>query len=150
MKEEENAEHPTSNTEHRSVQYGAVGDADARVEEKVYDLEERLLEYSAAIIRLVRELPKYREANHVAAQLLRSGTAGDATLAPAGPTRPAHHPANNSSPHSRRDRRTHSHFRREYSHCRKALDQPRRHRPMIVRRSMFDVGCSMFAFVFRA
>ncbi len=75
MKEKENAEHPTSNTEHRSVQYGAAGEANARVEERIYDLEERLLEYSAPIIRLVREIPKDREANHVAAQLLRSGTA---------------------------------------------------------------------------
>ena len=44
------------------------------MEERIYDLEERLLEYSAAVIRLVKELPKDREANHVAAQLLRSGT----------------------------------------------------------------------------
>jgi four helix bundle protein len=39
-----------------------------------YDLEERLLEYAAAIIRLVEELPDTRAGNHVAAQLLRSGT----------------------------------------------------------------------------
>jgi four helix bundle protein len=39
-----------------------------------YDLEERLLEYSAAIIRLVEELPDTRAGNHVAGQLLRSGT----------------------------------------------------------------------------
>jgi len=39
-----------------------------------YDLEERLLEYSAMIIRLVDRLPKTRAGNHVAGQLLRSGT----------------------------------------------------------------------------
>src|ERR1039458_9037980 len=39
-----------------------------------YDLEERLLEYSARIIRLVERLPNPRAANHVAGQLLRSGT----------------------------------------------------------------------------
>jgi len=39
-----------------------------------YDLEERLLEYSAAIIRLVEQLPNTRAGNHVAGQLLRSGT----------------------------------------------------------------------------
>ena len=40
-----------------------------------YDLEERLLDYSAKIIRLVERLPKSRAGNHVAGQLLRSGTA---------------------------------------------------------------------------
>ena len=39
-----------------------------------YDLEERLLEYSARIIRLVERLPNTRAGNHVASQLLRSGT----------------------------------------------------------------------------
>ena len=39
-----------------------------------YDLEERLLEYAARIIRLVEKLPDTRAGNHVAGQLLRSGT----------------------------------------------------------------------------
>ena len=39
-----------------------------------YDLEERLLEYSARIIRLVERLPNTRAGNHIAGQLLRSGT----------------------------------------------------------------------------
>jgi len=39
-----------------------------------YDLEERLLEYAARIIRLVERLPASRAGNHIAAQLLRSGT----------------------------------------------------------------------------
>ena len=39
-----------------------------------YDLEERLLEYAARIIRLVEQLPDSRAGNHVAGQLLRSGT----------------------------------------------------------------------------
>ena len=39
-----------------------------------YDLEERLLEYSARIIRLVARLPNTRAGNHIAGQLLRSGT----------------------------------------------------------------------------
>ena len=39
-----------------------------------YDLEERLLEYSARIIRLVERLPATRAGNHIAGQLLRSGT----------------------------------------------------------------------------
>ena len=40
----------------------------------VYDLEERLLEFSARIIRLVDALNRGRGANHVGGQLLRSGT----------------------------------------------------------------------------
>ncbi len=39
-----------------------------------FDLEERLLEYAAQIIRLVETLPTTRAGNHVAGQLLRSGT----------------------------------------------------------------------------
>jgi four helix bundle protein len=39
-----------------------------------YDLEERLLEYSVRIIKLVEQLPNTRAGNHVAGQLLRSGT----------------------------------------------------------------------------
>ena len=39
-----------------------------------YDLEARLLEYSARIIRLVERLPNTRAGNHIAGQLLRSGT----------------------------------------------------------------------------
>jgi four helix bundle protein len=39
-----------------------------------YDLEERLLEYAVRIIRLVEALPSSRAGNHVAGQLLRSGT----------------------------------------------------------------------------
>jgi four helix bundle protein len=39
-----------------------------------FDLEDRLLEYSARIIRLVDALPNTRAATHIAGQLLRSGT----------------------------------------------------------------------------
>jgi four helix bundle protein len=42
--------------------------------ETKYDLEERLLEYAARVIRLVERLPDTRAGNHVAGQLLRSGT----------------------------------------------------------------------------
>jgi four helix bundle protein len=43
--------------------------------EAKYDLEERLLEYSVSIVRLVEQLSSTRAGNHVAGQLLRSGTA---------------------------------------------------------------------------
>jgi four helix bundle protein len=39
-----------------------------------YDLEERLLEYSVRIIKVVDQLPGSRVGNHIAGQLLRSGT----------------------------------------------------------------------------
>jgi four helix bundle protein len=41
---------------------------------KEYDLEERLLNYAAQVIRLVETLPATRAGNHVSGQLLRSGT----------------------------------------------------------------------------
>jgi len=42
--------------------------------ERIYDLEERLLEYSVRIIKVVEQLPNTWAGNHVAGQLLRSGT----------------------------------------------------------------------------
>lgn len=39
-----------------------------------YDLEQRLLNYAARIIRLVERLPRTRAGNHIASQLLRSGS----------------------------------------------------------------------------
>ena len=44
-------------------------------EQGKYDLEDRLLDYAARIIRLTDALPRSRAASHVADQLLRSGTA---------------------------------------------------------------------------
>ena len=72
---------PTSNTEHRKSKksvdlrrYDFTDFRATRVEERIYDLEDRLLDYSAGIIRLVEKLPTTRAGNHVAGQLLRSGT----------------------------------------------------------------------------
>ena len=47
----------------------------AQNSEEKYDLAQRLLEYSTRAIRVVESLPKTRAGNHVASQLLRSGTA---------------------------------------------------------------------------
>ena len=44
------------------------------MKKQTYDLEERLLEYSVRIIKIVEQLPDARAGNHVAGQLLRSGT----------------------------------------------------------------------------
>ncbi|MEQ1859822.1 MAG: four helix bundle protein [Chthoniobacteraceae bacterium] len=60
------AQRSTSNVQ-RST---SNGEADGRV----FDLEERLLEYAARIIRLVDSLHTTKAANHVGGQLLRSGT----------------------------------------------------------------------------
>ena len=51
-----------------------------------YDLDERLLKYSASVIRLVEDMTKTKAGNHVGGQLLRSGTSpyfnhGDAEAA---------------------------------------------------------------------
>ena len=45
------------------------------MDERTYDLDERLLEYSTRIIRLIESLPDTRAGKHIAGQLLRSGTA---------------------------------------------------------------------------
>ena len=44
------------------------------MKKQAYDLEDRLLEYSVRIIKIVEQLPNTRVGNHVAGQLLRSGT----------------------------------------------------------------------------
>jgi four helix bundle protein len=44
------------------------------MKKQVYDLEDRLLEYSVRIIKVVEQLPNTRVGNHVAGQLLKSGT----------------------------------------------------------------------------
>ena len=44
------------------------------MKKQTYDLEERLLEYSVRIIKIVEKLPNTRVSNHVAGQLLRAGT----------------------------------------------------------------------------
>jgi four helix bundle protein len=43
-------------------------------QKRIFDLEDRLLEFSARIIRLVDALPNTRAANHLAGQLLRCAT----------------------------------------------------------------------------
>ena len=43
-------------------------------DKQAFDLEERLLEFSVRIIKLVEQIPHTRAGNHVSGQLLRSGT----------------------------------------------------------------------------
>jgi four helix bundle protein len=44
------------------------------MDKQKYDLEERLLRYSARIIKVVDTLPSTRTGQHIAGQILRSGT----------------------------------------------------------------------------
>ena len=55
-----NAQRPTSNAQRKT--------------NPRFNLEDRLLEFSARIIRLIDALPNMRAANHLAGQILRSGT----------------------------------------------------------------------------
>ena len=64
-----NIQRPTSSENEFAVQAIREGDAGRR-----YDLEERLLLYASTVIDLSEMLPNSRAGNHVAGQILRSGT----------------------------------------------------------------------------
>lgn len=70
--------HSTSNIQH-STPNEPVAEVwefnDGNGEKRKYDLEERLLEFASVIIDLSEKLPATRAGNHVAGQILRSGTA---------------------------------------------------------------------------
>ena len=53
-----------------------VKDTVIRMEKQInkYDLEERLILFAVSVIEIVEEMPNSRAANHLAGQLLRSGT----------------------------------------------------------------------------
>jgi len=59
--------------------------------QRVYDLEERLIDFAVTICAVTRSLPRNRVANHIAGQLIRCGTA------------PAPNYAESQSAESRRD-----------------------------------------------
>ena len=65
-----NIQHPTSNDAASTVCVFNDGDHGNRK----YDLEVRLLEFASAVIDLSEQLPDSRAGNHVAGQILRSGT----------------------------------------------------------------------------
>jgi four helix bundle protein len=77
-------QHPTPNTRHPtpSVQHPTLNETAKEVWEiregeagrRRFDLEERLLEFASAVIDLSEKLPNTRAGNHVAGQILRSGT----------------------------------------------------------------------------
>jgi four helix bundle protein len=43
-------------------------------DKKIYDLEERLIDFAVRIIRIAESLPKTKVGNHIAGQLIRCGT----------------------------------------------------------------------------
>jgi four helix bundle protein len=45
-----------------------------KIKKQTYDLEERLLEFSLRIIKIVEQLPNTKTSNHIAGQLLKSRT----------------------------------------------------------------------------
>ena len=70
-------EHRTSNAERRTPNDGECGAwvlHEGNSGDKKYDLEDRLLEFASAIIDLSEKLPNSRAGNHIAGQILRSGT----------------------------------------------------------------------------
>jgi four helix bundle protein len=73
MKKKTNAQRRTPNIEWAggSVAETPNGSYGARPK---YDLEERLLNFTAAVVRLADSLPNTKAGNHIAGQLLRCGT----------------------------------------------------------------------------
>ena len=70
-------EQRTTNIEHRTLNYGepkASSKPKTSSAGRVFDLEDRLLEFASVIIDISEDMPKTRAGNHVAGQLLRSGT----------------------------------------------------------------------------
>jgi four helix bundle protein len=47
---------------------------ETKMKERVYDLEERLLNFAVVVIDISESLPNTRAGNHIAGQILRSGT----------------------------------------------------------------------------
>ena len=65
-----NIQHPTSNDSGMGIMVFNDGEGQKRR----FDLEIRLLEFASAVIDLSEALPNTRAGNHVAGQILRSGT----------------------------------------------------------------------------
>jgi hypothetical protein len=69
--------HRTLNTEHRTLNEEVDSNGilqDGNGSGRNFNLEERLLEFASAVIDLSESLPNTRSGNHVAGQVLRSGT----------------------------------------------------------------------------
>src|SRR3954465_8907732 len=73
QKKTPNAERPTPNIEWGGGRVGEAPNETYGARPK-YDLEERLLGFTASIVRLADSLPNTKAGNHIAGQLLRCGT----------------------------------------------------------------------------
>lgn len=73
MEKMEIGKHSTFNTQHSTPGEGEIWMLEEGQKRK-FDLEERLLEFASAIIDLSEMLRDKRSGNHVAGQILRSGT----------------------------------------------------------------------------
>jgi four helix bundle protein len=70
-----NAQRPTPNAKFRMWRVGETANGEYGLKGKpVYDLEQRLLEFAANVVEFTESLPNTRAGNHIAGQLLRSGT----------------------------------------------------------------------------
>jgi hypothetical protein len=75
MKKTPNAQRPTPNLEFRGGRIAEVSDGEyTSSARRKYDLEERLLEFTANVVRLADSLPNTKAGNHIAEQVLRCGT----------------------------------------------------------------------------
>ena len=68
--------HSTFNIQHSTLKESAAvwKFNDRNPDSRKFDLEDRLLEFASAVIDLSESLPSTRAGNHVAGQVLRSGT----------------------------------------------------------------------------
>jgi len=73
MKKTPNAQRRTPNIEWEGGSVAETPNGKYAARPK-YDLEERLLEFTAGIVRLADSLPNTKAGNHIAGQLLRCGT----------------------------------------------------------------------------
>lgn len=71
MKDISPAPKAINRTEEEKMEEWILHDGEAP---RKYDLEKRLLEFASAIIDLFEKLPNSRSGNHIAGQILRSGT----------------------------------------------------------------------------
>jgi four helix bundle protein len=72
-----NGKHSTFNIQHSTPNERVVRDwefNEGAANGRKFDLEERLPEFTSAVIDLTEKLPSSRAGNHVAGQILRSGT----------------------------------------------------------------------------
>lgn len=77
MKKTSNTEHRTPNIEWDGEKSGVSEEPPARYGNKLrqkFNLEDRLLNFAVEMIEMTEVLPNTRAANHIAGQLLRSGT----------------------------------------------------------------------------